>query len=129
MAQVKVTLQHGLKVGDITYKQAVLREAIAGDIMEAQEDSEKLMMVPTAEGGVEAQFVVSPALMTGHVLRRQIKCIDDHQGPLDLAELKKLHPSDLNLLLDAQQKMDNASNNTLKEVATRGRTDSDSEAD
>lgn len=128
MAEMIVVLEHGLKIGDAVLKKAIIREAIAGDIMEAQEDSEKLMMVPSATG-MEAQFVTSPALMTGNVLRRQIKAIDDYSGPLTMDELKKLHPQDMNALLDAQQQLEQASNATLEAVAKRGRTDSNSDTD
>ncbi|AUZ85788.1 phage tail assembly protein [Methylophaga nitratireducenticrescens] len=127
MAEVKVPLKHGLKIGETVFKEAVLREATAGDFLQAQEDSEKLVMVPNEEGKIEPQFIPSPSLMTGHQLRRQLKFIGDVSGPFELDDIHRLHPDDLSLLLAEQDALLAASINTLQAVAQSGRPGSDSE--
>ncbi|MGP9666247.1 hypothetical protein ACT3TY_16710, partial [Halomonas sp. AOP22-C1-8] len=96
--RIDVPLIHGLKIGEAVCKDAKLREATAGDVLEAQEAAERLMMVPT-QNGVEPMLVVSPSRVGVEVLRRQIVSIGDVSGPLDLKLMHRLHPEDLNLLL------------------------------
>lgn len=117
MSTVSFTLEHGLKLGDDTLKDVVMRELGTGDIFEASEAAEKLV---TVEG--EPQFIISPTLMTKETLRRQIKSIGNVQGPISVAELELLHPEDLNLIEQYSQVLDG----TLapKEVVRRGRPDS-----
>lgn len=122
MADIKVTLIHGLKIGEHVYKKAVLREATAGDVIESHEESEKLVMVPDENARLHPEFVASPTLIGVNVLRRQIKKIDEHHGPLQLDELKSLHPYDLNLLQVEANKMDAAAEKVAEELAARGRS-------
>lgn len=111
-------LIHGLAFGkgdeaELQYR-VELRELTAGDIIEAEEASEKLMMGPN--GPV---LVSSPARMGFELLRRQVARVGKLQG-LSLAQLKSLHPDDLERL-NAQV----AARDTLlaREIADRGRAD------
>lgn len=123
--RITVPLIHGLKIGEIVCKDVVLREATAGDVLDAQEAAERLMMVPT-QNGVEPMLVVSPSRVGVEVLRRQIVSIGDVSGPLDLKLMHKLHPEDLNLLLAKSEQLDGAAvAQTQEGVAQRGRGDSD----
>ena len=124
--KISVPLIHGLKIGEAVCKDVVLREATAGDVLEAQEAAEKLMMVPNAEGGFEPMLVVSPSRVGVEVLRRQIVSIGDVSGPLDLKLMHRLDPEDLNLLLAKSEQLDGAAVAQTQEGATqRGRGDSD----
>ncbi len=113
MATTTVTLSPGLKVGEIDHTLAELREATAGDHIEATEESEKVIATP--EG---FQLLASPTLVGLNTLRRQVVRIGDYRGPLSLAELKKLSAHDLSLLQEAAMALESAS---LKEFAERGR--------
>jgi phage FluMu protein gp41 len=120
MASVKCTLKQGLKTVDaktaeeIMNLEAELREVTAGDLIDAAEESERLVLTP--EGNY--QLVTSPTLTGLHCLRRQIVRIGEHPGPLTLGELRKLSGADLNLLNATAASLENA---TLEDVAKRGR--------
>lgn len=120
--RVTITLIHGLAIGEDTHKEVVLREPTAGDILDAQEASERLMMVPTPEGGQEPMLISSPSRSSMEVLRRQIVSIGDISGPLDEKLLRKLDPEDLDMLLAVTGNFDaGGSNQVQKEVVQRGR--------
>lgn len=124
--KISVPLIHGLPIGEAFCKDVVLREATAGDVLEAQEAAEKLMMVPNAEGGFEPMLVVSPSRVGVEVLRRQIVSIGDVSGPLDLKLMHRLDPEDLNLLLAKSEQLDGAAvAQTQEGTKQRGRGDSD----
>lgn len=91
MATVTVTLIGGLQIGEDVHTEAVLREPTGADLIDALEESEKLVLVPSADGGeAKPKMVLSPALMGLNVMRRQVVRIGTYEGPLTLAELKKL---------------------------------------
>jgi phage FluMu protein gp41 len=122
MAKLNTKLEHGLKVGKDVLHDVVLREVTAGDIIDAQEESEKLVyavennkLVPT--------LVASPTLVGIHVLRRQIVRIGDVQGPINLDLIKQLHPADLDHLQKKADELDGAAEGEAasREVAQRGR--------
>jgi Mu-like prophage FluMu protein gp41 len=69
------------------------RELTAGDLIDAQVASEKVVM--TKEGPV---LVSSPALMGVEMLRRQIAKVGCINGPLSLTQLKALDPEDFQRL-------------------------------
>jgi|SRR5690554_7801206 len=124
--RITVTLAYGLKVGEALHKDVVLREATAGDVLDAQAESERLMMVPSANDGFEPMLVVSPSRVGVEVLRRQIVSVGDLSGPLDLKMLRRLDPEDLNLLLAKSEQLDGAAvGQTQDGVTQRGRGDSD----
>jgi phage FluMu protein gp41 len=113
MATTTVTLNPGLQIGETYHTLAEIREATGGDLIDATDESEKL--VPTPEG---YQLVTSPTLVGLNTLRRQIVRIGEYKGPLLMAELKKLTATDLSLLQEKAMTLENAS---LREFAERGR--------
>jgi phage FluMu protein gp41 len=126
-------LKHGLTLGEgaevKTRKHVTLRAPTAGDVIEAQEESEKLVYAADAAGNVQPTLVTSPALTGIHVLRRQLVKLDDIHGPLDLSLLKKLHIEDFELIQAKAQELDAASSQAARtasrEVTQRGRNDGD----
>jgi len=113
MATIVVHLTHGLRVGEDVLFEAEIREATAGDVIEAQEEAEKLMI----SQGLPV-LVPSPTRVGVGLLRRQLARIGDVQGPLALAEIKRLHPDDLQKLQNAAETLDSAAGEALSE---RGR--------
>lgn len=113
MTTIKCILKKGLRIGEEVHTEAEIREATVGDMIEAAEESERV--VNTLDG---FQLLASPTLVGINVLRRQIVKIGGHPGPLTLGEIKKLDPLDLNLLQMEAQRLEAAS---LKESADRGR--------
>jgi phage FluMu protein gp41 len=122
VAQITFPLIDGLRLGDIVLKNVTMRDAVAGDIIEAQEESERPVM--TSEGW---QLIASPAILAVNVMRRQIVSIDDNKGPISLAEIKKLSATDLSLLQEKCDELDEAVANKLasRAVTRRGRTEPD----
>jgi phage FluMu protein gp41 len=123
MARVNVPLKHGLKIGKTVFKNAVLREVESGDIIDAHEESEKLVSVVNAKGELEHVFVPSPTMVGVHILRRQIFKIGDVLGPFELSDIKRFHPDDLNTLQEEANQMDSAAVNVLEDISERGRND------
>jgi len=103
MATLTITLDDGIKVGDDVLTQATLREPTAGDVIDAQEESEKL--VETLDG---PRLVSSPTLSGAGMLRRQIVRIGNLEGPLSMSDLRKLSPRDMHALQTAANKLDSA---------------------
>lgn len=116
MATVSCTLKDGLKVGEETHLTAEIREATAGDLIDATEESEKLVATPDGY-----QLVASPTMVGLHCLGRQIVRIGSHPGPMSLSELRRLSAHDLSLLQETAQNLESA---TLMGVSDRGRADS-----
>lgn len=113
MATANVTLDKGLVIGDTHHTEAVLREITARDLIEAAEESEKVVLTPDGY-----DLVASPALVATNTLRRQIVRIGEHKGPLTLEELKRFSATDLSLLQEEAKKLDAMA---MKEIAKRGR--------
>ena len=113
MATITATLTKGLKIKDSVHTEAEIREATAEDLIDATDESEKV--VRTAEG---FQLLASPTLVGLNTLRRQIVRVGDYQGPLTLGELKRLSAVDLSLLQEKAGELETA---TLAEIAARGR--------
>lgn len=114
---IKVPLKHGLTLGDKPQMEAELRELTVGDILEAGEESEKLVL-----GNDGYELVQSPTLMGSHLLRRQIVRIGAIDGPFTLGQLKKLHPEDFARLQAAAQSLEQAVGLAAsREVTQRGR--------
>jgi len=132
MATTTVTLKDGLTIGKETYSVVTLREATAGDVIEAHEESEKVVVVPTLtpKGKLvdKPQMVASPMMVGVNVMRRQIVAIDSHSGdsysgPLMLDEVKTLSPRDLDAIQDAVDAMDLAALDAAEAASERGRDD------
>jgi phage FluMu protein gp41 len=102
-------------IGETTHKDAEIREATAGDLIEATEESEKVVLTPDGY-----QLVASPTMVGLNTLRRQIVRIGEYPGPLTLTELKKLSSKDISLLQEQAEIVESVS---LKEFADRGRAD------
>lgn len=128
MATIEFDLPHG--IGDQTT--CVLKEPTAGDIFAANEASEKVVLVPVDidEKGntvTEPQLVISPTLVSLHRLRLQIVSLGELQGPLEVEQMNRLSPDDLELLQKKSAKLDSAANNTVIKasgaVAQQGRDD------
>ena len=119
MSTVTIDLQKGLQIGEILHKEAELREATAGDVLDAMEESEKLVMIP-GPNGAEPQLIPSPTLVGMHTLRRQIVRVGSYKGPLSVGEIKRLNPHDLNAL-QLQCELLDAGAGT--EITRRGRND------
>lgn len=126
MATIDIKLKHGLKIGKDVLRNAVLREVSAGDIIEAQEEAEKLVYA-VDNGKLVPTLVASPTLVGIHVLRRQVVRIGNIDGPIDLDMIKKLKPVDLDLLQKKADELDGAAEGEAasREVAQRGRDDGD----
>jgi len=106
---IKVPLIHGYKTGESILKNAFIRPYTAADLMEAEEESEKLVSVPSPDGGLEHKLVLSPALYGRNIFRRQITSMDDVSGPFTIFELtKNLHLEDYALLQKKIEELDSA---------------------
>lgn len=125
MSEVKVTLIHGYKLGEAALKTAVIRPYNTADLMDAEEESEKLVSALTPEGTMEHKLVLSPTLYGRNIFRRQIVRFDDVGGPFEIAELKQnLHPDDYALLQQKTDELDQAvaAKEASKEVAKAGKS-------
>lgn len=130
MAEDKFDLIDGLKVGGVAQKDCVIREALAGDVIAASEESEKPVSVTVAfdEKGKpiqDVQLVTSPTMVGINTLRRQIVRIGEQTGPFEMAQINMLSVPDLNLIQNKANILETAS----LAVAQKGRTDSPREGD
>lgn len=132
MATVIVTLKHGLKLGETLFKKITLREPTAGDVIDASEESEKVIVTTNASGQPEPQLIPSPTLVGANVLRRQVHIIgEDIPGPLSMEQIRSLHPEDFHLLQLKAETLEQAGNADIarQEVVQVGRRDNDGKAD
>ena len=119
MAEIKVPLIKGFKLGDDRLMNAYLRDFNTADLIECAEQAEKLEQ--TKDG---PEYVGSPSLMANLMLARQIMRVDDYNGPFTLRELKKFDPIDYALLQAKADEMESAMfKPASKEAAHRGRTE------
>jgi len=124
MATHKFELKVGLKLEDKLYKHVELRAVTAGDVIDAQEESERL--VHTLQNGVPTPVLVtSPSLVAVNVLRRQIVRIGNIEGPLDIDVMRKFDITDFEMIQDEAAKLDiaMAATRAVSEVTERGRDD------
>lgn len=121
---LKFDLIHGLAVGEKNFKNVELRAPTAGDVIDAQEESEKLVYA-LINGQLTPTLVTSPSLVGINVLRRQIVRIGEVTGPVDVAVLKKLELEDFELIQAKAGELDQAlaAQRAAREVADRGRDD------
>ncbi len=128
MSEVTVTLIHGYKVGNDILKETVIRPYTTADLIDAEEESEKLIAAPMPCGGIEHKLVLSPALYGMNIFRRQVVRIGDADGPFSINELKKkLHRDDFTLLQQKVDELDQASlaKSASRAVTQRGRSGED----
>jgi len=129
MAKVDFALKTGISQGDTAHTNCVLREPCAGDVIAANEESEKVVMVPVAldETGqpiTEPQLVISPSLVSVHLLRRQIDSIGEIKGPIEIEIFNKLTSEDLLEIQSQAAKLEQAANKASRTVTQSGRPDS-----
>jgi len=120
MAVMTFELKHGLKAmggGDepLLHREVGLRELTAADLIEAQLDSEKVVV-----NNGKAVAYTSDVLYGLNLLCRQVEYIGEIKGPLDIKQLKRMHVDDLGMLQDKAQELDMALTDAL---ADRGRSD------
>lgn len=125
MAQHTVKLEKGITIGEEHHLEVVLKELTAGDVIDAAQESERLIMVP-GPNGTEPRLVQSNALMGANTLRRQIASLGDIEGPLEMEQLALLSDRDLEILQGAVEMMDAA---VATAVTDRGRSDAASGGD
>lgn len=117
---MQVVLIHGLSYGkdaeEVKQFDVELRELNAGDLIEAEQASERMVMTPKGPA-----LLASPATMGYEMMRRSIASIGVIQGPLSMALLKTLHQDDLELLLTATNVQSDAAIATVKQVIDEGR--------
>lgn len=129
MAEVRVDLNDGLTVGIELLKTAYIRTVDAGMVIDANEESEKLVYSLDETGRAVPTLVPSPTLVGVHVLRRQIVRLEGigkpYSGPLSLDELKSLSAADLNLIQAKANELDNAvdAKDASRSVTHGGRPD------
>lgn len=119
MAQTTIPLIHGFITGKGTedetrHMSIVLRELGSKDIVDAQLESERVVISPNGK----AVAYCSEVLMGLELLRRQIASVGDMPGPLSLKQIYQFHPEDLKLLTERADAVDGL----LVETATRGRS-------
>jgi phage FluMu protein gp41 len=121
----KVTLHKGLKVGEKVHNVVTLRELNAGDVLKAMEESERVVLVPTANG-LEPSLLMSNSMMGVNTLRRQIVSIGEIQGPIEREQLDLLSDRDLDILNSGVSDMEKA---IVKALSERGRSSATSTDD
>lgn len=123
MRTADVSLLDGLKIGDEVQREAVIREATLGDLIDATVESERAVPVQLPDGSVEYQLIASPVLVGLHMVRRRIVRIGSLDGPLPLPTIKKLSPRDFNLLHAEAEKLDQITTKSLsREVGRSGKS-------
>lgn len=101
MANKIVKLEYGLEFDHVLQTEVELRDLTAGDILTAEEQSEKLYFAP----GNIPMVVSSPVKATQIVLSRIIIRIGDKKGPFPKMVLDNLHFADYAELVEAYRQM------------------------
>ena len=114
MANLKFTLEDGLKVGDQIHKEVELRELTAGDMLDAEAEVEELVM--TVNGTVT--YKTSPVKLSHELLCRSIAKLGNLPMPLSQAEFRLLTRTDLIILQTNARKIDQA---MVEKISERGR--------
>lgn len=119
MAELKSQLIDGLKIGEAVYKTVTLKEATAGDQMDAEQAAEMVYMAPTGPF-VEA----SPSRLAVELLARQVSKLTgeagaEFDGAVTVTMLRSLSRGDLALLLTDREKLDSVAEREV--LASRGR--------
>ena len=87
-------LENGLEIDGVRHKQVVMRELLAGEVIKANSDAERITM----DASGEPVIVCSPTLVEVHLMCRRIKCIGEIDGPITVTMLGKLSEADLLLI-------------------------------
>jgi phage FluMu protein gp41 len=115
---IEIELEKGLRAGEIQHTKAIIRKPTAGDIIEATQESERVVATPDGW-----QLATSNALLGLNILRRQIEKIGDLKGPFTLEMMKKLSGIDLDLLQTTAIALDEAMQKKIKAMTERGRSE------
>lgn len=115
MANIKVSLKDGVKLGGKTHMTVMMRELTPGDLIDAGMAAERA--VETPDGYI---FAVSPTLMGMYALARQIESVGDYDGVVELNDLRRFSREDFEAIQLEAQKLDDA---VIKAVMQRGRSD------
>lgn len=113
MAQMTFILKDGFKMGEETHFEVGLKELSSGDLIDAQMAAEKIVI----QDGVAVAYT-SDVIFGLEMLVRQVEFIGSFQGPLQIKELRKLSPGDLNELQKQTSLLDKM---LMKEFEQRGR--------
>jgi len=114
-------LEDGLQLVENVHKKCVVRQLTAGDILDAQTESERLMVTP---GGYS--LVTSDSLLGFHLARRQIVSLGDIPGPLKVEDMRQLSGRDLHMIETELENLDKA---VAEALAQRGRDEGDDTPD
>ncbi|MGR6833583.1 phage tail assembly protein [Aliivibrio wodanis] len=114
MAQMTFNLKDGFKMGEETHFEVGLKELSSGDLIDAQMAAEKIVV----QNGVAVAYT-SDVMFGLEMLVRQVEYIGSFQGPLQIKELRKLSPGDLNELQKQTSLLDQM---LMKEFEQRGRS-------
>jgi len=117
MAKIEFDLKDGITVGGQQEKHVVLRELTAGDIIDAGEESEKVVYSPRGE----PTMVQSSVIMGAQIMCRQVAKLGTLQGPLDLDFLKKFTEADFSLLQLKCAELDSVAKKEVEVLNGRGR--------
>lgn len=120
--RITMPLQDGITIGSVRYTRAILRQLCAGDILEAQEEAERL--VYGKDGSLS--LVMSPARMGREALRRQVLRLiaengESLDGPLGMVELGRLSGRDLAAIQAGIELLDSGASKTAEALGERGR--------
>ncbi|MBS0044502.1 phage tail assembly protein [Shewanella sp. M16] len=113
MAVMTFDLEHGLKVGETVNLEVGLKELETTDYIDAQLAAEKVII----QDG-KAICYTSDVMYGLELLMRQVEYIGKVQGPINIKELRKLHPDDFKLLHAKVSELDQL---IMQELAERGR--------
>lgn len=128
MAKQSFELKHGIKLVEKLHKECVIREATAGDILDAQDAAEKLVTAPGRDGEPVPRLLVSDHRMGMELARRQIVRIGDIKGdPLSREDFRELHPEDMEIINNELDKLDGAGAEEV--LAQRGRSEGVGDSD
>lgn len=121
MALITFELKHGMKaVGSdgesLLYREVGLRELSGEDLIDAQLDAEKVVLL-----NGKAMAYTSDVLYGLNLLCRQVEYIGEVKGPLTIKMLKKMHQDDIGMLQAKAQELDMA---LAEALAERGRSNS-----
>lgn len=103
MNTVTFKLKDGVKKFGKLHVDVTLRSATAGDIIDATQEAERLVITPQGPA-----LVASPILTGAQVTRRRVVKLGDMDGPIDMDLLKEFSADDLGLVQMKCDELDTA---------------------
>lgn len=125
----------GLKVGDVHYDTAVLRQLTADEVVAVAQASERLVFAPARDGGDPVPLLVhSPATVVVERIKRMVARLESpggqsHPGPLNAAFLKELSSDDYDALIIGADQIDAAAAAAIKGGDKGGRSEGAGDVD